>query len=108
MTQTAAPAYRYRTMGIETASKRGLAGETFTADELREFLPADGGEGVLWTSMGAAGGSREMFGTSRMRVGERGIEVLGRFEGCPVGSTQVVLVHPFGVGREIRVLTRKP
>lgn len=104
MTTTTAPAYR--SMSLDAARARGMRGDTFTADELRAFLPADGTEGLLWTSMGAVRGRGEVFATERVRVGADGLETLGRFDGSPVGTTEVILRRPFGQGRTVRVLTR--
>lgn len=105
MTNTA---HRYRSLNLATARARGMQADTFTVDELRASLPADGTEGVLWRSIGTVRGRGEVFTTERVRNGAEGIEVLGRFDGSPVGTTEVICRYPWGAGRTLRILTRKP
>lgn len=90
---------------LTQARRAGLKADVFTVDEFAEFLPADGSETKFWESIGHARGD-EQFHHTRMRRGESGIEILGTFEGSPIGSTQVICRYPFGQGRTVRVLTR--
>lgn len=103
-TSTAAPRIW---MSLSQARRTGLQADVFTVDEFAAFLPADGSETKYWESIGHARGD-EQFHNTRMRRGEHGIEILGRFDGCPIGTTQVICVYPLGKGRTVRVLTRKP
>lgn len=106
MTNTAAP-YRYRSTSLASARKRGQRAATFTVEELRTFLPADGNVTVLWVSFGHVHGV-ERFGTEQVRLSADGVETLGRFDGSPADVTEVVMRRPFGQGRTVRLLTRTP
>lgn len=106
MTTTTAPARRiYRS--LTAALRAGQQVDVFTAEEFIAFLPADGSEATFWQSIGHSRGS-EQFCRTRMRRATDAIEILGHFEGCPAGTTQVVCRYLLGQGRTLRVLTRKP
>ena len=89
---------------MNAARKQGLRADTFTVEELIEFLPSDGSVATFYESYGHVNGV-EHFARTKMRRSDRGIECLGIWEGNKTES--VVLVHPLSdVGRKIRVLTR--
>jgi hypothetical protein len=92
---------------LANARAAGLRADVFTVEEFAAFLPADGGEAKFWESIGHVRGD-ERFHHTRMRRAADAIEILGTFDGCPAGTTQVICRYPFGQGRTVRVLTRKP
>lgn len=97
-TTTDTPRKPYRQITLAQAKRQGLRVSTYTAGELAQFLPADGGLGTMMVSFGHVRGE-ETFGLEHLR---RNAENGGIDTILPDGNR--ILGRPNG--RAVRVLTR--
>ncbi len=89
-------------MTVSKARTKGYSPGDFTVEELLIFLPGDGSVVKVWESCRRTGA--ELFCAVSMRAASGKI-MCGYTDKCGWHTT---LVHPAGVGRIVRILTRQP
>lgn len=94
------------TITRSAAHAKGMKPQSWTIEELHEFLPADGSMTTIYTSYGhTRRDGQECFGRTHVRAAQGRVECLTQHVEDK-GAWRVIAGYPLGAGRVVRILTR--